>query len=237
VIAPPSTGAHGRAALLERLRGGLVVSCQARPGEPLHGAALMAAMARAAVAGGAVGVRINGIEDVVAVRAAVDVPVIGLWKDGDEGVYITPTLEHALAVAAAGADVVALDATSRPRRDGCSLAHTVAVLHERAGVLVMADVSSYDEGVEAAAAGADVIGTTLSGYTGGGRPPSGPDLELVEKLAADVRVPVLAEGRIASPAQAAEALARGAYAVVVGGAITRPAAITSRFVDALRESR
>ncbi len=229
----PHAGPTARAALLDRLRGRLVVSCQARPGEPLYGASTMAAMARAAVAGGAAGVRINGLDDVAAVRAAVDVPVVGLWKDGDDGVYITPTLEHALSVAAAGADIVALDATSRPRRDGRSLADTVAALHEQAGVLVMADVSWYDEGLAAAAAGADVVGTTLSGYTGGGRPPSGPDLELVEKLAADLHVPVLAEGRITSPQQAAEALARGAFAVVVGGAITRPAAITARFVAAL----
>lgn len=231
--APRTNGPDRRTALLARLSGGLVVSCQARPGEPLHGAAMMAAMARAAVAGGAVGVRINGVEDVVATRAAVEVPVIGLWKDGDDGVYITPTLDHALSVAAAGADIVALDATARPRRDGRSLEDTLTALRARHGVLVMADVSSYDEGVEAAAAGADIVGTTLSGYTGGGRVPAGPDLELVEKLAADLGVPVFAEGRITSPAQAAEALARGAFAVVVGGAITRPAAITARFVAAL----
>ena len=111
--------------ILERLRGGLIVSCQARPGEPLFGADRMAAMA-AACAGGGKGVRVNGVDDVTAVRAVVQVPVIGLWKDGDEGVYITPTtLEHALAVAAAGADVVALDATARPRREGLTLATTV----------------------------------------------------------------------------------------------------------------
>lgn len=224
------------AALLRRLRGGLLVSCQARPGEPLFGPGHMAAMAAAAVAGGAVGVRINGVDDVAAVRAAVDVPVVGLWKDGERGVYITPTLEHALAVAEAGADIVALDATARPRRDGRSLRDTVDTLHSR-GILVMADVSTFDEGVAAAAAGADLVGTTLSGYTGEGGPPPGPDLELVEKLAADLGVPVVAEGRIASPAQAAEALTRGAFMVVVGSAITRPTSITARFVEGLRSGR
>ncbi|CAN5134629.1 N-acetylmannosamine-6-phosphate 2-epimerase [soil metagenome] len=221
------------AATLETLRGGLIVSCQARPGEPLFGAAHMAAMAASAVAGGAAGVRVNGPADIAAVRASVDVPLIGLWKDGDKGVYITPSLEHAAAAAAAGADIIALDATSRPRRDGLSLSQTIAILHDHHGVLVMADVASYDEGVAAAAAGADMVGTTLSGYLDPDGPPSGPDLALVGKLAANLAVPVIAEGRIHTPSQAAEAIELGAFAVVVGGAITRPASITARFVASL----
>ncbi len=220
-------------ATLEAVRGGLIVSCQARPGEPLFGADHMAAMAASAVAGGAVGVRINGPADIAAARASVDVPLIGLWKDGDNGVYITPSLEHAAAVAAAGADIVALDATSRPRRDGLTLSQTIAILHEQHGVLVMADVASLDEGIAAAAAGADLVGTTLSGYLDPGGPPAGPDLALVGKLAASLAVPVIAEGRIQTPSQAAEALALGAFAVVVGGAITRPASITARFVASM----
>lgn len=154
---------------LARLAGGLIVSCQARLGEPLHGADHMAAMAASAVAGGAVGVRVDGVDDVSAVRAAVHVPLIGLWKDGDEGVYITPTLEHALAVAEAGADVVALDATARPRRDGLTLRKTVEALH-RIGVLVMADVATYDEGVAAARAG-----QTWSAPRCPATPPASPD--------------------------------------------------------------
>ncbi|MFD4025520.1 N-acetylmannosamine-6-phosphate 2-epimerase [Streptomyces sp. NPDC058576] len=222
----------GAAAALRGLAGSLIVSCQALPGEPLHGADIMARMARAAVAGGAAAVRINGPDDIAAVRQAVTVPLIGLWKDGDEGVYITPTLGHAQRVADAGADLVALDATGRPRRDGLSLATTIEALH-RLGIGVLADVSTHEEGLAAAAAGADAVATTLSGYTAGSTQPDGPDFALVASLAAALDVPLIAEGRIATPAEAARALALGAHAVVVGGAITRPTAITERFAAAL----
>ena len=222
--------------LLSRLRGGLVVSCQANPGEPLHGPVFMTAMAATAVRAGAVAVRVNGLADIGAVRAAdLGVPVIGLLKDGEEGVYITPTLAHALAVVSAGADIVALDATARPRRDGLSLAETIAAVHARTGALVMADVATGEEGRAAADAGADLVGTTLSGYTGDTVDRRSADLDLVARLAATLTVPVLAEGRISTPDQAAEALTRGAWAVVVGGAITRPGAITTGFVARLAE--
>lgn len=225
------------AEVFSALKGGLVVSCQAYPGDPLYGPAHMAELARAAVLGGAVAVRINSPADVAAVRAAVDVPIIGLWKDGDGEVYITPTAEHAVAVAEAGAHVVALDATGRPRGDGLDVAGTVTVIRERTGALVMADVATFEEGMAAADAGADCVSTTLSGYTAGSPPGPGPDLELVARLAAACPVPVFAEGRIATPEQAARALELGAHAVVVGGAITRPADITRRFVTALEEPR
>ncbi|MFC6600414.1 putative N-acetylmannosamine-6-phosphate 2-epimerase [Kitasatospora paranensis] len=221
-----------RPALPAGLAGGLVVSCQALPGEPLHGPHFMVQLALAAEAGGAVGLRLNGLADIAAVRSAVSLPIIGLWKDGDEGVYITPTLRHALAVADAGADIVALDATGRPRRDGLTLAETIASLH-RCGVLVMADVSTFGEGVAAAEAGADLVGTTLSGYTPESPDVPGPDLDLVRALAAALLVPVVAEGRISTPDEASAAIAAGAHTVVVGGAITRPAALTARFSAAL----
>ena len=220
-------------AVLGRLRGGLVVSCQAPPGDPLHGPGFMAAMARAAVLGGAVGIRAEGPADVRAVRQAVDVPVIGLWKQGAEGVYITPTLDHARAVAEAGAQIVALDATGRPRPDGSTVPEVVQGLRQAHPCLVMADVSTLAEGVAAAAAGADLVATTLSGYTPYSRQQPGPDLELVAALAARVDVPVVAEGRIATPREARAALEAGAWAVVVGGAITRPELITARFVAGL----
>ncbi|MFF8410852.1 N-acetylmannosamine-6-phosphate 2-epimerase [Streptomyces omiyaensis] len=225
----------GTSAALRDLAGSLVVSCQALPGEALHGADIMARMARAAVAGGAAAVRINGPEDVAAVRQAVAVPVIGLWKDGDDGVYITPTLAHARCVAEAGADLVALDATRRPRPDGLTLVDTIEALH-RLGVGVLADVSTHEEGVAAAAAGADAVATTLSGYTAYSPPPDGPDFALVASLAAVLDVPLIAEGRIGTPEEAARALELGAHAVVVGGAITRPTAITERFTAALPQA-
>ncbi|NBE98154.1 N-acetylmannosamine-6-phosphate 2-epimerase [Nonomuraea sp. KC401] len=218
------------------LSGGLVVSCQAYEGEPLHGPGFMTAMARSAVLGGAAGVRINGPADVEAVRAAVPVPLIGLWKDGDGDVYITPTLEHALAVVRAGADIVAVDATSRPRPDGRGLAETIAGVH-RAGALVMADVATAEEGVAAAGLGADCVSTTLSGYTSACPSPEGPDLDLVAVLADALDVPVFAEGRIGTPGQAARAIELGAHAVVVGGAITRPADITRSFAQGLSRAR
>ncbi|WP_234337488.1 N-acetylmannosamine-6-phosphate 2-epimerase [Kitasatospora phosalacinea] len=214
------------------LAGRLVVSCQALPGEPLHGPQYMAQMAVAAHSGGAAAVRINGPADIAAVRMAVPLPVIGLWKDGEDGPYITPTLEHALAVAEAGADVVALDGTGRPRPDGRTLAETIAALHAR-GIPVMADVATLEEGLAAAAAGADLVGTTLSGYTPDSPDQDGPDLALVRALAERLDVPVVAEGRITTPDEAAAALAAGAHTVVVGGAITRPAALTARFAAAL----
>ena len=220
-------------AILRRLRGGLVVSCQAPPGDPLRGPSFMAAMARAAVLGGAVGIRAEGPADVQAVRQAVDVPVIGLWKQGAEGVYITPTVDHARAVADAGAGIVAIDATGRPRPDRSTVPEIVAGLRRTHRCLVMADVSTLEEGAAAAAAGADLVGTTLSGYTPYSRQQPGPDLDLVAALAARVEIPVVAEGRITTPGEARAALEAGAWTVVVGGAITRPQLITARFVAGL----
>jgi N-acylglucosamine-6-phosphate 2-epimerase len=220
-------------AILRRLRGGLVVSCQAPPGDPLHGPTFTAAMARTAVLGGAVGIRADGPADVQAVREAVDVPVIGLWKQGAQGVYITPTVDHARAVAEAGAEIVAIDATGRPRPDRSTVPKVVAGLRRTHRCLVMADVSTVEEGAAAVTAGVDLVATTLSGYTPYSRQRPGPDLELVAALAARVEVPVVAEGRIATPQEARAALDAGAWTVVVGGAITRPQLITARFVAAL----
>jgi N-acylglucosamine-6-phosphate 2-epimerase len=220
--------------ILRRLHGGLVVSCQASPGDPLHGPVFMAAMARAAVLGGAVGIRANGPADIQAVRRAVDVPVVGLWKDGAEGVYITPTVRHARAVVDAGAQIVAIDATSRSRPDRSTVPEVIEGLRRTHRCLVMADVSTLNEGVVAVSSGADLVATTLSGYTPYSPQRPGPDLELVAALAARVDVPIVAEGRIGTPQQARAALDAGAWTVVVGGAITRPQLITARFVAALQ---
>ncbi len=222
-----------RSATLRNLRGGLVVSCQALPGEPLHGPRFMARMALAAVRGGAVGIRANGPADIRAIRCTVNVPIIGLWKGGSRGLSITPTFRHAAAVARAGADLVALDATQDPRPDGISLSETIARLHGEFGVGVVADVGDFRTGLAAEAAGADAVATTLSGYLTSRPPPPGPDLQLVRRLAAHLHTPVIAEGRFATPDQARRALASGALAVVVGAAITRPQTITSRFVAAI----
>jgi N-acylglucosamine-6-phosphate 2-epimerase len=226
----PETRVERAARIIAGLRGNIVVSCQARPGEALHGPQFMVAMALSAIAGGAAGVRVEGPDDICAVRAATTVPLIGLWKVGDDGVYITPTLAAAEAVALAGADIVALDGTDRARPDGLTLAQTIASL-KGAGMLVMADVSTLSEGRLAEAAGADIVSTTLSGYTPDSRPGPSPDLDLVTELAAELSVPVFAEGRISTPDEAAVAFSRGATAVVVGSAITRPQVITAAFVN------
>lgn len=224
-------------ALLKRLKGGLIVSCQALPDEPLHGAGHMAAMARAAALGSAAGIRANGPPDIAAIRLAVDLPLIGLEKATLPGweVYITPTLEHARRVARAGADIIALDATQRPHPDGLDLAERIQRVHQETGCPVMADVATLEEGLMAEAAGADLVATTLSGYTPDSPAQPRPDFDLIRQLAAQLHVPLIAEGRIATPSQAAQVLELGAFAVVVGSAITRPQWITQQFVSRIQQ--
>lgn len=194
----------------------------------------MAQVAASAVTGGAAAVRVQGLADVQQTRSAVEVPVIGLWKDGHDGVFITPTLRHALAVANAGAHIVAIDGTRRPRPDGLDLAATVAGIHAESEALVMADCGSLDDAKAAAAAGADLIGTTLAGYTGERPKTTGPDIELIAQIAwSGLGVPLIAEGRIHTPEHARLAMDAGAFALVVGTAITHPATITGWFVEAM----
>lgn len=222
--------------VLDAIRGGLVISCQPLPDDPddpMRDPYVQARVAAGAVRGGAVGIRANGTADIAAIRKLVDVPVIGLVKDGTSGVMITPTAQHAVAAARAGAHIVAVDATDRPRPDGRTFADTVRAVHDETDALVLADVSTVDEGRAAVDAGADAVATTLSGYTAAGPPPDGPDLDLVARLAALLPVPVIAEGRYRDAEQIGRALAAGAYAVVAGNAVTSPLWITRRLVSAL----
>lgn len=220
--------------LIESLRGGLIVSCQAYPGEPLRHPETMAQMAAAAEIGGARAIRCQGLSDISAIKGRVKVPVIGLWKEGDEGVYITPTLRHARCCVAAGCDIVAIDATRRPRPDGLTYAETVKALHDD-GVIVMADCGSIADARMAAEAGTDILSTTLSGYTGERDKTDGPDFELladmIDELGNDF--PIICEGRVHTPEQARQVMEAGAWAVVVGTAITHPTSITRWFGDAL----
>ena len=220
--------------LLQQIKGGLVVSVQAYPGEPMRHPETMAQIALAAQQGGAVAIRCQGLADISAIRGQVDVPVIGLWKDGHDGVFITPTLRHARACMMAGADIVALDATRRPRPDGLTYAQTVAALHDE-GAVVMADCGSFEDAVMAAEAGSDILSTTLSGYTGERPKTDSPDYEVIETLVKELdgSRPLIAEGRIHTPEQARRAMDVGAHAVVVGTAITHPTSITGWFRDAL----
>ncbi|MEU8299072.1 putative N-acetylmannosamine-6-phosphate 2-epimerase [Micromonospora sp. NPDC048909] len=221
--------------VLDELAGGLVVSCQPLPDDPddpMRDPYVQARVAAAVVRGGAVAVRANGPADIRAIRAAVEVPVIGLHKHGSAGVFITPTAAHAVEVALAGAEIVAVDATHRPRPDGRSFADTVRALRDRTAALVLADVATVAEGVAAVEAGADAVATTLSGYTATSPRSDGPDLALVDRLAATVPVPVIAEGRYRDAEQIRQAFAAGAHAVVLGNAITSPLWLTRQLVAA-----
>jgi len=223
--------------ILERIRGGLIVSCQAPESSPLRGPHFMAAMAKAAEQGGAVGIRANGPKDIRAIKQVCSLPVIGIYKRRDLSpeVYITPDLQSAEAVIRAGAEIVALDGTQRKRPGNMDLKALIAAIKSRFDVLIMADVSTVEEGLAAAAAGANIVATTLSGYTPYTASKScGPDLELLQTLVARVNVPVIAEGRFWTPEEVCEAIQLGAHAVVVGTAITNPEAITARFVKALK---
>ena len=204
---------------LEALRGGLIVSCQALPHEPLFGSAIMARLAVAARAGGAVGIRANTPDDILAIKAAVpELPLIGLWKvvlPGFEDVYITPRVVEAQAVSDAGAEIIAVDATLRPHPDGTA-AQLIQSAKTATGRLIMADIATVADAVAAVEAGADILSTTLSGYTADSPQQDGPDLALVAALAKlNLPIPFIAEGRIHTPEQARAALDAGAFAVVV----------------------
>jgi putative N-acetylmannosamine-6-phosphate epimerase len=211
---------------------GLIVSCQARADNPLHGPLFMGAMARAAAEGGAVAIRANGAADVAAVKAA-GLPVIGINKlFGEFPVYITPDIEAARAVAAA--DVIAVDCTPRPRA-GEPPAVLVPRIIAELGRPVFADISTLDEGLAAEQMGAAWVATTLAGYTEATRGAGpGPDLGLVAALARRLSVPVIAEGRYTTPALVRAGLDAGAHAVVVGTMITNPREITRAFAAAAR---
>lgn len=209
-------------------QGCLIVSCQARADNPLHGPVHMGAMALAAAQGGAGAIRANGPGDVAATKAA-GLPVIGINKIfSDAPVYITPDFASAAQVVEAGADIVALDCTPRERHGEPPDALVRRITGEL-GVPVFADISTVNEGLAAEQMGAAYVATTLSGYTGGAKP-EGPDLALVEALAKRCTVPIIAEGRYNSPELARSAIDAGAHAVVVGTMITNPREITRAFV-------
>ncbi len=233
------TGRPRKRAVIEALRGGLVISCQAPEGSPLRHPSHMAAMAEAAELAGAVGIRADGPAFVAAIRQRVAIPIIGIDKrpDIDPVAYITPSFASVEALVAAGADLVAVDATLRPRtgENVPTAAELIRLVREAfADLPIMADVSSVAEGVAAAAAGADLVATTLSGYTNGAPPPNGPDVELVAGLVAAQDRPVVAEGRYGTPEQVKAAFAVGAHAVVVGTAITDTFALAKRFIAGVR---
>ena len=226
--------------LIEKIKGGLIVSCQALEHEELYTeeGGIMPLMALAAKNAGAVGIRAQSVRDIVQIREKVDLPVIGIIKISYEGMdqYITPTMKEIDELVETGCEIIALDCTMRPRFDGSTINDFIKEIKEKyPEIVLMADISNLEEGINAAKAGVDFVGTTMSGYTpyteGRG---NGPDLELVHALSESVDVPVIAEGKIHYPEQAKEALEAGAHAIVVGGAITRPREITTRFINAIK---
>lgn len=219
--------------LVARLRGRLIVSCQAPADSPLHDPYVIARLALTAEQCGAGGVRIDSPSHIAATRALCTVPIIGIHKQVHEGssVYITPTCSAAAGVIEAGADIVAIDATLRHRPHGEKIGDVINVIRAH-GKLVMADVATESQGLAAAELGVDLIATTLSGYTEDSVRHPGPDLALVERLASDTRLPVICEGRVRTPGDVRQAFRAGAYAVVVGGAITGIDQLVRQFVEA-----
>ena len=222
--------------ILKKWRGGLIVSCQARAGSPLAKPEIIAAFAETAEQNGAVGVRIDAPPNIRAVKAAVEIPVLGIYKivTDASAVYITPTLEAAHRIAEAGADVIALDATFRPRPGDEKIENIVRQIRERFRKAISADVATFEEGVRAAEEiGFDAVITTLSGYTEETKNIVEPDFELVEKLSRRVNVPVICEGRLRRSEDVRRAFDCGAFAVVVGNAITGVDQLVENFVAAL----
>jgi N-acylglucosamine-6-phosphate 2-epimerase len=222
---------------IERLRGGLIVSCQAPEGSPLNDPQVIGAMALAAERNGAVGVRINGPANIRATRALVSIPIIGIEKVVSPGspVYITPTFEVAERLKASGADIIALDGTGRPRPNGERIEDLISRIQSRLELPVMADIATLDEGLFVADWGADIVATTLCGYTDETKGESLPALDLTQALSRRLDQPVICEGGIATPHDLERAFNAGAFAVVVGTAITGIDRLIRNFIEAIPE--
>ena len=226
--------------ILDAIHGKMIISCQAIPGEPLYleDDSVMYLMARAAKRAGTPAIRTSSIRDVAAIKKETGRPVIGLVKINYPGYdsYITPTMKEVDDLVAVGSDVVALDCTLRKRGDGTTINEFIAQIRQKyPDIILMADISNYEEGINAWKCGVDIVGTTMSGYTDYTSKKDEPDYELMTRLAADIDIPVIGEGKIHYPDQAVKALQTGIWSIVVGGAITRPLEIAQRFMKAIDE--
>lgn len=231
-----------REALFEQVRGGLIVSCQALEHEPLYTeqGGVMPLMAKAAAQSGAVGIRANTVRDITQIKAAVDLPVIGIIKKDYPGtpMYITVTMTEVDALVDCGVDILAVQGTSALRPDGTTAPDFIrAIKAKYPNQLIMADIATLQEALDCAAAGADFVGTTMRGYTPETQDMDDVDFAFISELAEKCPAKVIAEGHIHSPEQACAALKAGAFALVVGGAITRPAEITARFTKAINAAK
>ncbi len=222
--------------MLDQIKGKLVISCQALPGEPLHSPMIMGRMAIAAKNAGAAGIRAQGVADIIEIKQVTGLPVIGIIKRNypDSEVFITATKKEVQELLATDCEMIALDATIRPRPNGELLQDLLDQIHA-ANRLAMADCSTIEEAKIAEEMGFDCVSTTLAGYTSYSTQTSGPDVELVKQLVKDCQIPVIAEGKIHTPEQLKEIMNLGVYSAVVGGAITRPQEIAQRFIAKLEE--
>lgn len=220
---------------LEAIRHGVVASCQAGPESPLNAPHFIAALAKSSEMGGAIGFRVDRPENVAAVRAISALPILGINKIHTPGfdVYITPTYASAEAVVKAGANLLAIDATGRPRPGGETFREIVKKAHERLDVPVMADVGTTEQGLWALEDGADIIGTTMATSEPFGKPEDGPAIHIVKDLVKVTDRPIIVEGQIWTVENVRACFEAGAYAVVIGSAITVPQFITRRFVQAI----
>ena len=225
-------------ALIEKFRGGLIVSCQVQHDDPTYSEDFVVKMAKAAKWGGAVGLRANSPEQIRAIKKEVDLPVIGLWKiwHDNTDVFITPTLEAAQAVWDAGAEIIALDCTDQITSEGRPAYELLPIIKKAIPeAAIFADVSTYEEAIRAVELGADIVGPTLYGYTEDTKHIEQPDLRDFARMCRDLKdkAYVIMEGHLYTPEDAMKCIFLGAHSVVVGSAITRPHLITKRFVDLL----
>lgn len=222
--------------VIHKIRGGLIVSCQALENEPLHSCYIMAKMAQAAQLGGAKGIRANSTKDIIEIKKNVDLPVIGIIKQDydDSEVFITPTEKEVSELVEIGCEIIAMDATQRIRPGQINLLEFFKKIREKyPNQLFMADCSTYEEGMFASSIGFDLIGSTLSGYTPYTKDYQLPNIPMIKRLCEDCTKPVIAEGGIWEPGQLKEVMECGVLAAVVGTAITRPMEITRRFVNVI----
>ncbi len=226
-------------ALLQKLQGGIIISCQAPKGSPLDDPQIISALALVAERNSAAGVRINSPHNILATKQRVSVPIIGIEKvESDESeVYITPTFDVASRIAVNGADIIAVDATSRRRPQGEKIETLIRKIQKELQKPVMADIATFEEGLNAAEMGADFVATTLCGYTTESRYQTLPAFNLLENLAKQVTIPVFCEGGISSPQEAQRAFDLGATAVVVGAAVTGVDRLVRRFVTVSERMR
>ena len=222
--------------MLDKVKNELIISCQALPNEPLHSPMIMGRMALAAKQAGAAGIRAQGVEDILEIKRVTGLPIIGIIKKDypDSEVFITATKEEVLALIETGCEMIALDATKRPRPNGEKLEDLLKLIKD-ANVESMADISTFEEAQIAEKLGFDCISTTLAGYTSYSMNVDGPDYDLIKRCVSEIKIPTIAEGKIHTPQQLKAVMDLNVHSAVVGSAITRPQEIAAKFIKEIKE--